>query len=295
MKKTKRKIGLARKKALMGYLFTLPWALGFLAFTVFPLLFSLYMSTQRVKITADGIKTTMVGIGNFSYAITLDFEFIQACLDTLRFVSILTPLIVILALILAMLLNQKMKFRGVFRAIYFLPVVILNGILLSTMEKNGAFDIFNLSENGILRWLQHSDFGEVYAIIQLLLSNIFTVLWFSGVQILIYLSGLQKLSRETYEAAHIDGANSWQTFWKLTFPSLKQFTSLNIVYTIVLLSTFPTSPAMELIKKEMFGQSEFQGLGYASAVSWIYFILILIVLFIFLALTGFGRKKGRTQ
>jgi ABC-type sugar transport system permease subunit len=294
MKKAKRKFGLDRKKALLGYLFTLPWALGFLAFTLFPLLFSLFMSTQKVKITADGIKTAPVGIGNFSYAITLDFTFIQSTLDTMRFVTVLTPLIVILALILAMLLNQKMKFRGVFRGIYFLPVVILNGILLSTMEDNGAFDIFDLSENGVLRWLEYSDFGEVYAIIKLLLSNIFTVLWFSGVQILVYLSGLQKLSREIYEAAYIDGANSWQTFWKLTFPSMKQFTSLNIVYTIVLLSTFPTSPVMKHIKTQMFGQAV-QGLGYASAISWIYFIFILVLLFIFLALTGIDRKKGRAQ
>ena len=291
----KIKISMKKRKALFGYLFTLPWLLGFLSFTLYPLVYSFYMVFHKVQIGADGITTKFLGLGNLIYALSLDFEFLDAILETGRFILVLTPLIVILALILAMLLNRKLWFRTVFRAVYFLPVIIISGGLMSSLEKNGAFEIIDLTENSILRWMNYSDFNQVYLVIELLLKNIFSVLWFSGVQILIYLSGLQKLDKAIYEAAYIDGASSWQVFWKLTFPAMKQFTILNIVYTIVLLATFPTSTVVTLIKKNMFGLGDFQGLGYSSALSWIYFILIILIMFLFLAVTGIGKERRRRR
>lgn len=282
-----------KRKALFGYLFTLPWLIGFLSFTLFPLVDSLYMAFHKVQISADGISTKFLGTGNLMYALSLDFEFLDAIFEISKYILILTPLIVILALILAMLLNRKLWFRTFFRAIYFLPVIILSGGLMNSLEKNGAFDIVDLTENSILRWMNHSGFHQIYYVIELLLKNIFYVLWFSGVQILIYLSGLQKLDQATYEAAYIDGASNWQAFWKLTFPAMKQFTTLNIVYTVVLIATFPTSKVVTLIMKNMFGQGDFQGLGYSSALSWIYFVVIILIMFLFLALTGIGTERKR--
>ena len=282
-----------KRKALFGYLFTLPWLIGFLSFTLFPLVDSLYMAFHKVQISADGISTKFLGTGNLMYALSLDFEFLDAIFEISKYILILTPLIVILALILAMLLNRKLWFRTFFRAIYFLPVIILSGGLMNSLEKNGAFDIVDLTENSILRWMNYSDFHQIYYVIELLLKNIFYVLWFSGVQILIYLSGLQKLDQATYEAAYIDGASNWQAFWKLTFPAMKQFTTLNIVYTVVLIATFPTSKVVTLIMKNMFGQGDFQGLGYSSALSWIYFVVIILIMFLFLALTGIGTERKR--
>lgn len=290
-----KKISMKKRKAFFGYLFTMPWLIGFLCFTLYPLIYSFYMVFHKVQISADGIATKFIGIGNLMYALSLDFEFLKAVLDTGRFILILTPLIVILALILAMLLNRKIWFRTVFRAIYFLPVIIISGGLMSSLEKNGAFEIIDLTENGILRWMSYSNFSQIYFIIELLIKNIFSVLWFSGVQILIYLSGLQKLDKATYEAAYIDGASSWQVFWKLTFPSMKQFTILNIVYTIVLLATFPTSSVMTIIKKKMFAQGDFEGLGYSATLSWIYFIVIILIMFLFFVLTGIGKERKRAR
>lgn len=290
-----KKIIMKKRKALYGYLFTLPWLIGFLSFTLYPLIYSFYMAFHKVQISADGITTKFLGTGNLMYALSLDFEFMDAVLEIGRYILILTPLIVILALILAMLLNRKLWFRTFFRAIYFLPVIIISGSLMNSLEKNGAFEIIDLTENSILRWMNFSDFHQIYSVIELLLKNIFSVLWFSGVQILIYLSGLQKLDQATYEAARIDGASSWQVFWKLTFPAMKQFTSLNMVYTIVLLATFPTSKVVALIKKDMFGQGDFQGLGYSSALSWIYFIAIILIISLFFALTGIGTERKRTK
>ncbi|MDF2542333.1 MAG: transporter permease [Herbinix sp.] len=295
MRLLKKRRGMEKRKAFYGYLFTLPWLIGFLSFTLYPLASSLHMSLNKVQISAEGINTTFVGTGNLIYALTLDFEFLEAVIETGRFVIVLTPLIVILALILAMLLNKKLMFRTFFRAIYFLPVIIISGGLMSSLEKNGVFDIIDLTENGILRWMNYTNFRQVYLIIELLLKNIFSVLWFSGVQILIYLSGLQKLDQATYEAAYIDGASSWQVFWKLTFPAMKQFTTLNIVYTIVLLATFPSSKVVALIKSNMFGQGDYQGLGYSSALAWIYFVMIILIMSLFLLLTGIGKERKRVR
>lgn len=289
------RLNLKRREALLGYLFTLPWVVGFVLLTLFPLVYSLYMSTQRVEISAEGIDSKPIGFANFVYALTVDFPFIEAVIETMQKVVILTPLIVIISLIIAMLLNQKLFMRGLFRAIFFLPVIIISGGLYNSLERNGAFSIVDLQQSSILRWMEYSELGIVFSIIELLISNIFIVMWLSGVQILIYLSGLQKLSKEIYEAAEIDGATRWQRFWKLTFPAMNHFTILNLVYTIVLLSGFSAFPLMGYIKDKMFGYGEFVGLGYTSALAWIYFVLVLIVLFIFLFLSGFrfGKRKGR--
>jgi len=290
-----KKKGMKKRSALYGYLFTLPWLIGFLSFTLYPLVSSLFMSLNKVQITGDGIKAKYIGLGNIVYALTLDFEFLKAMVETGRFIIVLTPLIVIISLIIALLLNKKLMFRTFFRAIYFLPVIIISGELMNSLKNNGAFDIIDLTENSVLRWMDYSNFSQIYLIIELLLKNVFSVMWFSGVQILIYLSGLQKLDASVYEAAYIDGASGWQTFWKLTLPAMKQFTTLNIIYTIVLLATFPTSEVVAMIKSKMFGKGDYEGLGYSSALAWIYFVMIILIIFLFLMITGFGKERKRVR
>lgn len=287
----KKRTSLEKRKARYGYLFTTHWLIGFLVFTLFPLVFSLYMSTQKVTITSQGIATAPMGIGNFIYALTLDFKLLEALLETAKSVVIMTPLIIVLALILALLLNQKIRLRGIFRAVYFLPVIIISGTLMSMLENNNAFAMMDLEKSQALAWVKEIGIGPVYDMIRFLLENISTVLWFSGVQILVYLSGLQKNSSAVYEAAKIDGASTWQTFWAITFPAVNQFTVLNAVYTIVLLSTFPTSPVMQRIQTILFGVKDYEGLGYTSAVTWIYFVVILLILSVFLLILGVRPKR----
>ncbi|GHT94340.1 ABC transporter permease [Spirochaetia bacterium] len=287
----KRKSALIKRSALMGYLFSAHWAIGFLALTLYPLLFSLYMSTQKVNVSAVGIQTQAIGLQNFFYALTLDIKFIMALLDAIRFVGIITPLVIILSFILGLLLSQPIRIRGIFRSIYFFPVIIISGSLMSLLDTNGVFDIIRLDQSGLFRALNSAGLGLFMDAAQFLVSNIFTVLWFSGIQILIYLSGMQKISRTLYEAAWIDGASSWQAFWKITLPSTTQFTLINIVYTVVTLSTFSTNSVIEKIGTDMFGNLQYQGMGYASAMAWIYFVVIVIILLFFLLITGFRPKK----
>ena len=295
--KGKKSQGVSIKKrgALFGYLFTAHWLLGFLVFTLYPLVRSLLMSAQRVTIGAVGIEGEYIGFANYSYAFTLDLRFLTAMVETVRSIGILTPLIIILAMIITLLLERARKLKGIFRALYFLPVIIISGQLMSLLEANAVFDIVNPEDETIFIWLANSGLSVVPEIITFLITNIFTVLWFTGVQILIYLSGMQKISRTVYEAAAIDGASGWQVFWKITLPSLGQFTAINVVYTVVALATFPTNPVIIHIKQVMFRMDAFAGLGYASALSWSFFVLVLVMLYLILLLSGFRfKEKKRT-
>ena len=284
-----------KRKAIFGYLFSLPWLIGFIILTAYPLVYSLYMSLHNITIGATGIEAQFVGFNNFSYAFTLDLPFLSSLFETIRVVGLLTPLVLILSMVIGILLNKITRLKGVFRTLYFLPVVIVSGSLMSILDENGVFDVVNFESATIYRWLSGTALSGVLYITNFLISQIFTVLWFSGVQILIYLSGMQKMNASVYEAAAIDGASSWQCFWKITLPALKQFTIINVFYTITMLATFPTNSVIILIQENMFGTAVNQGLGYSSALAWTYFILIILILVVFLFLVGLRlprRKEG---
>ena len=125
------------------------------------------------------------------------------------------------------------------------------------------------------------------------ISGFIMILWYSGVQIIVYLAGLQKIDKSMYEAARIDGASRWQILWKITMPVLAPLTLVNIVYTIVTLSTFATSPIIQKILVDMYRPE--RGLGYASALAWIYFLAILIVIGIFVLISSIYRRKVRVS
>ena len=290
--KSRRIRGIDQRKALVGYLFCLPWLIGFIAFTAWPLISSFRMSLNRVGIGAHGLELTYVGVDNFVYSLTMDLPFLTGLIESIRFVAILTPLIIVLSLIIGLLLHATKRFKGLFRALYFLPVIIVSGSLITILTNNGVFDIVSPNDEGLFRWIYSAGLGPVAFVIEFLISNIFNVLWFSGVQILIYLSGLQKGNPSIYEAASIDGATAWQCFWKITLPSLSQFTILNVLYTVTMLATFPNNPVILSIRENMFHPRT--GLGYSSALSWIYLIVILVILFTYLTLAGLrpGRRKG---
>jgi len=125
--------------------------------------------------------------------------------------------------------------------------------------------------------------------VDMFISGFIMILWFSGVQILIYLAGLQKIDKSMYEAAKIDGASKWQILWKITMPVLAPLTFVNIIYTIVTVSTFATSPVIQKILVDMYRPE--RGLGYASALSWIYFVAMLIVIGVFALISVLYRKR----
>lgn len=273
-------------------LFVSPWIIGFLVFTAFPLLYSLFLSFQEVKITTDGIKTNFVSFGNYEYAFSVDGTFVDRVLKYLEEMVISVPIIIVFSLIIALLLNQKIKFRGLFRTIFFLPVIIASGPVIKELIDQGITTIPSIEQYAIYQALNDNPDGFFNGILLYLIKNLIVILWYSGVQILIFLAALQKMDKQIFEAAKIDGASNWEFFWKITLPSLKPMIIVNLIYTIVTYSVFSLNPIIEHIQKNMFKVDT--GYGYASALSWIYFLIIAAALAIAVGVMTVKRKKKYT-
>ncbi|WP_312025107.1 carbohydrate ABC transporter permease [Listeria booriae] len=278
-----------RNRDNVGYLFILPWIVGFLIFTAFPIIYSIYLSFFKVTITTRGIQTVFVKFQNFQQAFTGDIDFLNKVWTFTKEIFIAVPLIVILALIIAILLNQDIKFRGFFRTIFFLPVIIASGPVLAKLMGQGITSIPAVKESFIYQMaLDNSDFFLAPVLIYIL-DNTIVLLWFSGVQILIFIAALQKMDPQAYEAAKIDGASTWEIFWKITLPSLYPMIFVNIIYTTVMYSVSTLNPVIDHIKVNMFKLQS--GFGYSSALSWIYFVIISLILLIMAAVVMFFNRK----
>lgn len=271
-----------------GYLFILPWLVGFVVLTVFPIVYSFYLSFYDVTITTDGIQTRTVGMSNYQSALTSDIEFINRIISFLGEIVVSVPLIVIFALLIALLLNQNLKFKGIFRTIFFLPVIISSGPVLGKLIDLDIATIDAVQDNTVYEIITGMDnlFANSFVFI---IDNLIILLWFSGVQILIFIAALHKVDKKTYEAASIDGASAWERFWKITLPSLFPMIMVNIVYTTVMYSVSSLNTIIEHIQTNMF-QLE-TGFGYSSALSWIYFLMIVTILIMFVGLISLFNRK----
>lgn len=283
------KIRLRTREAINGLLFISPWILGFLIFTLIPLIRTFIFSLNDVKVTAEGVKTFFVGLKNYKDAFLTDVNFPQLVIDYFVQMVVYVPIIVSFAMIVALLLNINIKGRDIFRTIYFLPVVIASGPVFSKLMSKGAMTFEGLTSFQMIRNIQSSLPTLLSKAVDMFISGFIMILWFSGVQILIYLAGLQKIDKSMYEAAKIDGASKWQILWKITMPVLAPLTFVNIIYTIVTVSTFATSPVIQKILVDMYRPE--RGLGYASALSWIYFVAMLIVIGVFALISVLYRKR----
>ncbi len=235
--------------------------------------------------------TTFNGFGNYLEAFTGDVDFLMKTVSFFKEILMAVPMIVILALIISIFLNQKIKGQGIFRTIFFLPVIIASGPVLQKLNSLDMTRIPNIDHFLIYKFAAANPQYLVTSFLTYLMNNIVTLLWFSGVQILIFLAALQKVDKNTFEAARIDGASAWEIFWKITLPSLTPMITVNVLYTIVIYSISTLNPIIMHIKDNMFKLQT--GFGYASALSWIYFVLILIIIGIFtLVIRFFSKEKA---
>ncbi|TDL33118.1 sugar ABC transporter permease [Jeotgalibacillus sp. S-D1] len=279
-----------KMKPSFAYFFLAPWIIGFLAFTAFPLVYSFYLSFHQVSLTTEGIRTSFVSLENFQYAFTVDGVFIGYLTVFFRELLLSVPIIIVFSLIIALLLNQKIRFRGLFRTIFFLPVIIASGPVLKELQDMGVTTIPSIEEVFIYNLASRNADQFLSGILLYVLDNIIMILWYSGVQILIFLAALQKIDRQIYEAAMIDGASTWEIFWKVTLPSIFPMIVVNTIYTIVAYSIFSLNPIIEHIKIQMFELET--GFGYASALSWIYFVIIaLILVLVFVIMNSQSKRR----
>ncbi len=280
------------RDALVGYLFVSIWIIGFLLLTVYPIVQTIIFSFQNVKYTTTGIETTSVLFANYKQLLTKNLTYLVALKDFAIEVLICVPIIIIFSFIVAILLNQNLKLKGMFRAIYFLPVIIISGPIVNELFAQDVTSLSILGDYGFKTFIQSYLPKWLQDPILSLFDKMIYILWLSGVQIIIFLSGLSKINRSMYEAASIDGANSWVKLWKITLPSIVPMIGINALYTIVSLSTSSTNEVTKIIKLDK-DNVQF-GYGYASAEAMIYVLVIIVILLVFvLSFYLFTRKEKR--
>ncbi len=290
LKLPRRRASLDARRARSGYLFTLPFILGIILVYMPILLDSIWFSfNQEVPgPIIDGMPTYViefVGLDFYKEAFETP-DFVEALMSGLQQLVLEVPAVIIFSLFIAVVLNQKMLGRAVFRAIFFVPVIISTGIMESVNASDSMKDMMEggindgsgqsaaagiISVTDIEALFANMGFGsEIVGYVVDLVNNIYNIINYSGVQMLIFLAGLQSISPAIYEASTIDGATGWETFWKITFPMISPMILVNAAYTIIDAFTRPTNIVMTYI----------DGLSgnVTIAMSWIYFLVVVLII-----------------
>lgn len=282
MKKNKM-VGLKKRKAKAGYLFISPFIIGFLLFMINPLFKSLYMSFCEVELGAGTFNQIFSGLENFKYCFTVDPEFTRLLVEEVTRMMIYSVAIIVFSFFVSLILNQKFKGRALVRAIFFLPVILSSGVILGLETDNQLMATLaaqveettqNISITGALEEILRTSgvgvraFEKVFEIID----NIYDVAIASGIQIIIFLSGLQTIPSSMYEAASIEGCTKWESLWKITFPMISSMFLVNWVYTVIDFCMRSDNKVIEKIQVVMIDQMKY---GRASAMSWVYFLVIM--------------------
>lgn len=264
---------------LWGYMFILPWIVGVCIFFLWAMVQSLQFAFHKVELSNGVILHPLENglFDNFVKVFTTDVNFPTTLGNFAVGLVLQLPVIIAFSLIIALLLNSRIRCRGLFRMIFFLPVIIATGPVMNQLTAQGVSSVPMVSQNALLGVLQGLP-EFIYEPINNLFSSLILILWNSGIQILIFLAGLQKVPRTMYEAAKIDGASGWETFWKITLPSVKSLILLNAVYTVVTLATGGSNQIIELIYNATYTAT--QGYSYAMAMSWIYTAVVAVILVI---------------
>lgn len=263
-----------RRNTLKGILFISPWLIGFAVFTLIPLINGILYSFHAVSIKPGRIDLRWAGMEYYNYAWNISKTFKLSLSSSAMMICFATPVVLVFALIVAVMLNNKFKGRTFFRAVFFLPVIITSGPVISKLLTGHAVE-FTKEGSQIMLFLQN--LPSVLSVPCLfVLDNLVLIIWFSGVQILIYLAGLQRVSTSIYEAAEIDGAGAWEKFWKITLPHMGPIILINAVYTVVNISNYSGQAVNQEISDNLFSTSMMYSLS--AAMSWIYFLVVLLIL-----------------
>ncbi len=290
--KKKLKLSLTTKKALSGWIFVLPFVIGIL-FIYGPIVInSIAISLSDYQPAAGAMKLTWNNFANYTYMFSDDKYFAVSLVDGLKDLILQIPAIVIFALFMAIILNQKMTGRAAFRAIFFLPVILSTGIIDSIDSRSAFMESINNSQGGVDDntgaesggILSAMDLEQLLGGIKIgtelvdyvvgLVNDIFNIVSRSGVQMLIFLSGLQSISPSIYESCEVEGASAWETFWKITLPMISPMILVNTVYTVIDSFTTNTNQVMTYISS-VYDQAK-QVLS--SAMAWIYFLIVMLII-----------------
>ena len=283
MSKLKKGRGIEELKARYGLMFILPWIIGLIMFFFYPLIQSIIYSFSDVVVSPGNVQTTWVGLKHYNEILNVDKDYTTQLTAALTSILYSLPIILVLSLILAMMLNQKFRGRIFFRSLYFLPVIIATGQVikivfsmsddsLSEMGVSGGMAAGMISVEDITGMLDIGD--DIAKFITTTINDIFNLIWSCGIQIVLYLSGLQSIPATLYEASRVEGATKWEEFWFISFPMLSRITLLVGVFTMVELFIDEKLALIERVYGSMLA-SEYDK---PSAMIWLYFGIICVVM-----------------
>lgn len=287
----KKPVGLTRSRAIYGYLFILPFIIGFIVFMIKPLYQSLMMSLSEVTISKEGFSLASNSFANYKRAFLIDPDFNRMLVESVTTMLYRSVATIVFSFFVALILNQKFRGRALARSIFFLAVILSSGVLVGIEYNNtlmaelkATIDEFG-SGNTITQVLEEilvSNTGgvnatseKVFNVLFEIIDSIYDVAMASGIQIIIFLSGLQNISNSMYEAADMEGCTSWEKLWKITVPMISPLLLVNWIYTIVDFFMKSDNQIMEKINLQMVNQLDY---GYSSALAWAYFLVCMLLI-----------------
>lgn len=290
------------RKAMTGRLFILPFTVGFLLFFFKPAMESLIFVFSDVQIKLGGFSSDFVGLENLKYIFTVDPDFIQNLFAATTSLLYKVPVVIISSLFFAIVLNSKFRGRTAVRAIFFLPVIIASGVIMEIINSDTFATSLISSSEGMDSTVTATSFGLTNILIDMGLnstvveyfsyisSNLYDLMWRTGIQMIIFLAALQSISPALYEASSIEGASAWENFWMITIPMISPMILVNVVYTIIDTFTDSSNEVMSQIS-EVFSAQQYDR---ASAMSWVYFLIIGLLLGVVLIITSYSQSERRT-
>lgn len=277
--KTKKKKGMGQN---IGYVYILPWILGFLIFQLFPLGASLYYAFTDFSITSDPV---FVGLKNFKTMFTSDPLFFKSLGTTLKYVLISLPLKILTALMVAVILNQKLRGIHLYRTIYYIPSIFGGSVAVSILWRFLFMDggmvnrLLNVLHIPSVPWLSSPN-------VSLFTLSLLSV-WQFGSSMVLFLAALKQVPEDLYEAARIDGSNRIRVFFSITLPMITPILFFNILMQLVnafqdftgafVITNGGPLNSTYLFALKLYDEAfSYYKMGYACALSWVLFVLILI-------------------
>ncbi len=287
---------LSSRKNRIGYIFVAPFCFGFVFFLLIPIIQSFIFSLNEIKLGQSGYTLTYLGWSNYIRAFQVDPTFRMDLVQSIGQMLLDLPIILFFSLFSAILLNQKFHGRTVARMLFFLPVIVSTGIMVMMESNNPVYSMMmdrsvadaaaSMKESANSMELVLSLLGDglpapLMDYLVQVIGRLYDIVIASGLQILIFLSGLNTIPPTLYESSNIEGATAWENFWKITMPMVGPYFLLNAVYTIIDSFTNMNNVVISTIRGYIVSFSDF---SYGAAISWIYFGIIFLILGLLTAL-----------
>ncbi len=281
-------MALQKRRQLYGYAFISPWLLGLVFIFAVPLVQSVIFAFSDVHISGTGgYELSFVGLKNFKDALTYDEQYPQDLLSSIGDLVYNVPVIIVFSFFVSVLLKQKFPGSVWVKGIFFLPIILSSGLFLQMQSNFGQSTTSTLdaaiSSGGNLSILQSVNMEQYLiemgvpdnfiAIIIGPINRIYEIISNSGIQIFIFLAGLNSISPSLYEASYVEGGTGWEVFWKITFPMMTPLLLVNIIYSIIDTFTSVGNTVMQYVYSMAFTEMNF---GMSNAMCWIYLLVLAV-------------------